>query len=100
MPAWMRETVGWLRFTSQSCRRPMASPSATNVTGSCERSSRVTTNVLWRSVIAYDRDVETELARGKEDDLDDVRDEQRVHERSGDDVRREPELQQLVPVDE
>src|ERR1041385_8049850 len=36
----------------------------------------------------------------EKDDLDDVDEHQRQHERRGDDVRREPELQKLVEVDQ
>src|ERR1700745_3015466 len=42
----------------------------------------------------------TGLACGEEDDLNDVGDEQREHQGCRDDVRREPELEQLVQVDE
>src|SRR5919112_4832208 len=90
MPACSRETVGWLSTSSQLGSRPILSPSETSATGSTFKASRVTTNLLSR-VCMSSTDCE-------EDDLHDVYEHEREHERRGDDVRREPELQELVQV--
>src|SRR5215207_9368089 len=93
MPACRRETAGWLSTTSQLGRRPIFRPSVTRVTGSTSRSSRSMMKLLSCVCISLSAD-------GEEDDLDDVDEHQRQHQRGRDDVRREPELEQLVQVDE
>src|ERR1044071_4430528 len=93
MTACRRETVGWLSTSSQLGRRPIFSPSVTSVTGSWFKSSRTIRNLLSCVCILFS-------AHDEEDDLHDVDEHQREHQRRGDDVRREPQLEELVQVDE
>src|SRR5688572_31650547 len=71
----------------------MRKPSVTSVTGSTFKSSRSMMNLLACVCMSLSAD-------GEEDDLRDVDEHQREHQRGRDDVRREPELEQLVQVDE
>src|SRR5688572_31464209 len=71
----------------------MRKPSVTSVTGSTFKSSRSMMNLLACVCMSLSAD-------GEEDDLNDVDEHQREHQRGRDDVRREPELEQLVQVDE
>src|SRR5215204_4847987 len=120
MPAWRRETAGWLSTSSQLGSLPIFRPSVTRVTGSTFRSSRSMTKLLscvcirTRGERGRGKGGGVILARskipaltpgpfplplisspdGEEDDLDDVDEHQRQHQGGGDDVRREPELEQ------
>src|SRR5215212_626453 len=93
MPACRRETAGWLSTTSQLGRRPIFRPSVTRVTGSTFKSSRSMMNLLSCVSMGLSAD-------GEEDDLNNVDEHQRQHQGGRDDVWREPELEQLVQVDE
>src|SRR5918992_545647 len=93
MPACRRETDGWLSTTSQLGSRPIFRPSVTSVTGSTFKSSRSMMKRLSCVSISLSAD-------GEEDDLDNVDEHEREHQGGRDDVRREPELEQLVQVDE
>src|SRR5215207_2848262 len=93
MPACRRETAGWLSTTSQLGSLPIFRPSVTRVTGSTFRSSRSMMKLLSCVCMSLSAD-------GEEDDLHDVDEHQRQHQGGRDDVRRDPELEQLVQVDE
>src|SRR5262249_25862609 len=92
IPAWVRETVGWLRTRSLPVSRPIVSPSVSRTTGYVSRSLRVMMNLL----VAISND----LSHRKIDHLNNMYQHQRKHQRGREHVWGDPQLERLVQVDE